>query len=131
MLEAVEFSSSSRMVDAVRRRRKIQPPPRESKYSRFFDSSNLLYLHNCRHDVRRHIREAKCVDIRHKTTCRVTIDTCPLLSLSCTGRVKRLRFANDRDARQTQSNKTGKKQRQQQQRKRKIPVSLNEITCSI
>lgn len=45
-----------------------------------FPSQNLLYLHNCRHDVRRHIREAKCVDIRHKTTCRVTIDTCPLLS---------------------------------------------------
>ena len=43
----------------------------------------LLYLHNCRHDVRRHIREAKCVDIRHKTTCRVTIDTCPLLSFLC------------------------------------------------
>ena len=74
-------SSSSRMVDVVRGRRKIQPPPRESKYSCFsFDLSNLLYLHNCRHDVRRHIREAKCVDIRHKTTCRVTNDTCPLLS---------------------------------------------------
>ena len=81
VLEAVVFPVGSRMVDVVRGRRKIQPPPRESKYSCFsFDLSNLLYLHNCRHDVRRHIREAKCVDIRHKTTCRVTNDTCPLLS---------------------------------------------------
>ena len=54
-----------------------------SRFGSFCFSKNLLYLHNCRHDVRRHIREAKCVDIRHKTTCRVTIDTCPLLSFLC------------------------------------------------
>jgi len=31
------------------------------------DGQSKVYLHDCRHDVRRHIREAKCVDIRHIT----------------------------------------------------------------
>ena len=30
--------------------------------------NSVAYLHNCRHDVRRHIRETKRIDIRHKTT---------------------------------------------------------------
>ena len=35
------------------------------------------YLHNCRHDVRRHIRETKRIDIRHKTTGKTcTFSTC-------------------------------------------------------
>lgn len=53
----------------------IDPLDRYVAHSRYSRSLNrrdcfgaLLYLHDCRHDVRRHIREAKCVDIRHIKT---------------------------------------------------------------
>lgn len=80
-------------------------------------SSNLLYLHNCRHDVRRHIREAKCVDIRHKTTCRVTIDTCPLLSFLY------LFFVSQTNRIRVEKRKKKKKRATQQ---RNLKASLNE-----
>ena len=120
-----EYLSVRRFPEAVVLKKKWPPPDKQSLSRYFFSSKNLLYLHNCRHDVRRHIREAKCVDIRHKTTCRVKIDTCPLLSflLYRTSQIAQI-WNKPRHTRNSR-NKTGKNQQHQQKNKQKIPVSFS------